>query len=394
MQLADVEAALRLDLFDPAGSAGQRWSTTDLDRAIDKAVDRYSQYYPNIVYADMTTQPYQRTYPYPVPWNAAYPVWWIERILYPLQVYGTAFAPPTIGGNALLGAGTALNVGSYQYAVTFLTQGGETTPSPPLTLTTSAGNTLVTLSALPLGSQGPATNAVIGRNIYRTLVGGTLFYLLATVQDNSSSSYVDSTPDTLLASKPHPPTVNTSGIMLWPPRERAFAEYSNLFDSSTALAAGGNMGLQGSVGSGSGPSGTQNPSFTLQLTPAELPRDSTLVLRVFYATRHQLDSNGSTIPEVHRDIVVLGAAAYAMEAYQVPTNDNFDFQDGSIHDRIDDSKIPHAWFVAAQAKMRQFESRLQELKQQRDYAYNPRVSWRSPLQTLRSIRYANNWSGL
>ena len=84
-------------------------------------------------------------------------------------------------------------------------------------------------------------------------------------------------------------------------------------------------------------------------------------MRIFYATKHQLDTNGSTIPEIHRDIIVLGASAYAMEAYQVPTNDNFDSaKDGALHDRLDDTKIPAAWSAAAQNRMRQFISRLEE----------------------------------
>ena len=73
MLLTDVETMVRQDLFDPLGSATQRWQTSDIDRAIDKAVDRYSQYYPNIVFTDMATQPYQRTYPYPQPWNSQLP---------------------------------------------------------------------------------------------------------------------------------------------------------------------------------------------------------------------------------------------------------------------------------------------------------------------------------
>ncbi|HYU77232.1 MAG TPA: hypothetical protein VEL31_31580 [Ktedonobacteraceae bacterium] len=99
------------------------------------------------------------------------------------------------------------------------------------------------------------------------------------------------------------------------------------------------------------------------------------MIRIFYATKHQLDASASTIPEVHRDIIVLGACAYAMEAYQVPTNDNFDFQDGALHDRIDDTKIPTAWLAATKAKMEQFETRLQEVKKQRDFAYGARVHW-------------------
>src|SRR5262245_54940821 len=58
--LSDIEAACRQDLFDPA-SANQRWATSDIDRAIDKSVDRYTIYYPNIAFTDMQTQQYQRT---------------------------------------------------------------------------------------------------------------------------------------------------------------------------------------------------------------------------------------------------------------------------------------------------------------------------------------------
>ena len=380
MLLSDIETAVRQDLFDPLGASNQRWATSDIDRAIDRALDRYSSYYPNIVYTDMSTQPYQRTYPYPTPWNPAYPVWWLERVLYPLQAYGSQFALPTAGMVATPGAGAGLGIGSYSYAVTFLSQAGETPPSPLTTTTTTSGNQNVVLSSIPLSPgttllPGTATNMVIGRNVYRTLVGGSTLFLLATLQNNTTTSYSDSLPDTFLTGKPQPPMVNTSGVMLWPPYERDFAEYSNLFDSTTALAAGGNLGTQGAIGVGSSPTGTMAPSFTLHVSGAELPQDTSSVMRIFYATKHQLDSNSSTIPEVHRDIITLGATAYAMEAYQVPTNDNFDFQDGAMHDRIDDTKIPIAWLAATQARMAQFLTRLQEIKQQRDFAYGARAHW-------------------
>ncbi len=380
MLLSDMETMVRQDLFDPIGGANLRWQTSDIDRAIDKAVDRYSQYYPNIVYTDLAAQPYQRTYAYPQPWNASYPVWWIERILYPLQAYGSYFAPPGAGMTATAVAGSGLSTGAYHYAVTLLSQGGESAPSPLATVTTSSGNQQVNLSAIPLGpsstaTPGIATNQVIGRNLYRSTVGGAPLYLLATLQDNVTTSFIDTAGDNTLSGKPAPPTVNTSGVMLWPPYEREFAEYSNIFDSSAALAAGGNMGTQGSIGSSASPTGSLTPSFTLKLSSAELPQDTTQVMRIFYATKHQLDANGSTIPEAHRDIIVLGATAYALEAYQVPTNDNFDFQDGALRDRIDDTKIPQAWLAAARSKMTQFEARLQEIKQQRDFAASSRANW-------------------
>jgi hypothetical protein len=380
MLLSDVENMVRQDLFDPLGNPSQRWQTSDIDRAIDKAVDRYSQYYPNIVYTDMATQPYQRTYPYPQPWNAAYPVWWIERILYPLQYYGSYYNPPAAGMTASAVTGSGLGIGAYQYAVTFLSQGGETTPSPLVGVTTSSGHTQVNLAAIPLGpaqtsTPGIATNTVIGRNLYRTVMGGSQLLLLATIQDNTTTSYVDTAPDSSLTGKPAPPAVNTSGVMLWPPFERSFSEYSNIFDSSAALASGGNLGIQGGIGTGLSNAGSVTPTFTLALSGAELPLDNTLVMRIFYATKHQLDANGSTIPEIHRDVIVLGACAYAMEAYEVPTNDNFDFQDGALRDRIDDTKIPAAWLSAAKNKMQQFEARLLEIKQQRDFASSSRAQW-------------------
>lgn len=378
LTLSSLTTLVLQDLFDTTNA---RWQNSDIQRAIDKALDRYSAYYPNIVFADMQSAPYQRTYPYPTSWNASYPVQWIEKILYPLQTYGSQFAAPTSAPSATRAAGSGLGTGVYQYLITFLTQGGETTQGPAVSVTTTSGNQQVALSSIPLAPSSTilpsiATNTPIGRTIYRTLVGGSTFYLLATIADNTSTTYLDTVADASLFTSATPPTVNTSGVMLWPPRERDFAEYSNLYDSNTALAAGGNMGLMGAVGSDSqGPTGTSSPSFTLNLNPMELPKDNTLVMRVFYATKHQLDSNGSTIPEVHRDIIALGAAAYAIEAYLVPTLDTFSFEDGQLRDKVDDSMTADHWQSWAKVKMQQFETRLNEIKQQRDFAASSRAHW-------------------
>jgi hypothetical protein len=64
-----------------------------------------------------------------------------------------------------------------------------------------------------------------------------------------------------------------------------------------------------------------------------------------------------------------------MQAYQVPTNDNFDFQDGTLRDRINDTHIPQSWLVATQARLQQFEARLSEIKNQRDFASSSRIHW-------------------
>src|SRR5436190_22058774 len=115
MLLSDVETMVRQDLFDPSAA---RWATSDIDRAIDKAVDRYTQYYPNISEVDMQMQPYQRTYPYPTSWNASYPVLWIEKVLFPLQTYGSQFAAPTSAPSAAPASGSGMGTGVYQYLVT------------------------------------------------------------------------------------------------------------------------------------------------------------------------------------------------------------------------------------------------------------------------------------
>ena len=129
MNLNDVETQVRQDLFDPNAT---RWANSDIDRAIDKAVDRYSQYYPNIACTDMGTQPYQRIYPYPTSWNANYPVLWLEKILYPLQFYGSQYPAPTTAPTATHAAGSGLSLGTYQYLCTFITQEGETLAAGPI----------------------------------------------------------------------------------------------------------------------------------------------------------------------------------------------------------------------------------------------------------------------
>jgi hypothetical protein len=88
-----------------------------------------------------------------------------------------------------------------------------------------------------------------------------------------------------------------------------------------------------------------------------------------------LDNYGGTIPDIHRDVIVLGACAYAMEAYQTPTNDGFAWGDGSLRDHVDDSMIPTSWRNSAKNKMDQFMQRLTEIRQARDYATSARVHW-------------------
>ena len=343
MNLTDLENALRQDLFDPAGS-WQRWQTSDLDRALDKAVDRYSAYAPNIVPVDMASVPGQRTYPFPAGMSPASGAWWVERVEYPLLVSGLAVAAPSSSPALAVGAGAGLGIGTYQYAVTFVTASGETPPGPVAGVTTTSGNQQVNLTSIPLGPTSGGVNVtVLARRLYRTSAGGSALLLLATLADNTTTSYHDSAADAALGAAA--PTVNTVGLLVYPPIRRAFTE---------------------AIGQG---------TFTLKLTDVELPPDSSLVLRVSLGTKHQLNSSGSTIPEVHRDVIVLGACAYALLAYQVPTNDNFAFQDGEVHDRLDDSMISKNWRQVGVDMLGRFVAGLEEVKRQRDFANAAVVQW-------------------
>src|SRR5690348_7226060 len=170
MNLTDLENAVRQDLFDPAG-AGQRWQTDDLDRALDKAVDRYSAYAPNIVQVDMASVPGQRTYPFPGGMSPASGAWWVERVDFPLLAPGSAIAAPASPPTLAAAAGAGLGIGAYQYAVTFVTASGETTPGPVGSVTTTGGNQQVSLSNIPLapvpapGSGAGAAVIVLARNL-------------------------------------------------------------------------------------------------------------------------------------------------------------------------------------------------------------------------------------
>ncbi len=343
MNLTDLENAVRQDLFDPAGLT-QRWQTSDIDRALEKAVDRYSAYAPRIVSVDMASVPGQRTYAYPASMSPT--AWWVERVEYPLLVPGSAIAPPEVAPALAAVAGAGLGVGVYQYAVTFVTASGETLPGPLATVTTTAGNQQVQLSGIPIAPTSlPAGVTVLARRLYRTSADGSGLSLLATMNDNTTTTYLDSAPDSALAGAAAPPSVNTAGLLIYPPIRRAFSD---------------------TPGAG---------VFTLLLTNAELPTGSSLVLRVAFGTKHQLDASGSTIPEAHREVIVLGACAYALLAYQVPTNDNFLFQDGSVHDRLDDSMIPKNWRQAGVDMLGRFHARLEEIKRQRDAASAAIAQW-------------------
>ena len=322
--LSEAIADLRQDLFDrtqnlPLTAAGTptppRWADDDLARALDRAVDEYSFVSP-LVQAVMTaTLPYTRAYAFPPG------AWWIESVEYPTGVWPAQLVPfeesitPSLGtppaASAVAAIGTGPLSGSYAWAVTFFKSGGETLPgalSAPLALSNGAGNLTI-----PLGPPG-----TIGRKIYRSKAGGPLGYV-GQVLDNTSTSYVDTLADASVGAAP--PVADTT---------------ANL------------------------------PQVVLKLNQSRLPVDTSGILTVTYAGKHQLTTAGTSVPEQHHDIVLLGAAAYAMLAYQAPTNDLFDYQDGEMRDHVDERKVPAAWLAAGRRALSQFQERLEQVKGQRN----------------------------
>jgi hypothetical protein len=98
--------------------------------------------------------------------------------------------PTSLSG--ALAAGTELGIGNYYYTVTYYTSLGETHEFISSVITTTSGNQRVTLT-IPISTDP----RVIGRKLYRTLVGGQNYqdYNLATIANNTATTYLDQIPD-------------------------------------------------------------------------------------------------------------------------------------------------------------------------------------------------------
>jgi uncharacterized phiE125 gp8 family phage protein len=100
-----------------------------------------------------------------------------------------------------------VNAGAHRYLSTFVTADGETEagiPSSVVTVADAGVNGQVSLTGIPLGGA-----AVTSRKIYRTTAGGTAYYLLATIANNTATTYTDNIADGSLGVGA--PTTNTTG---------------------------------------------------------------------------------------------------------------------------------------------------------------------------------------
>jgi len=114
---------------------------------------------------------------------------------------------PTAPTVALAGAGAGnVDNGIHRYRVTFVTADGETdggTISDIVTVADKTVNGKVTVSVISLGGA-----AVTSRKLYRTVAGGSAYLFLATIADNTTTTYTDNIADAGLGVAC--PTTNTT----------------------------------------------------------------------------------------------------------------------------------------------------------------------------------------
>lgn len=123
--------------------------------------------------------------------------------------YEPAPTAPTVA-LAPAAAGNVDN-GDHRYLVTFVTADGETQGGVVSSVVTVADKTVagkVAVSGIPVGG-----SSVTARKLYRTAAGGSTYMLLATIADNTATTYTDNTADASLGAGA--PTTNTTGDPLF-----------------------------------------------------------------------------------------------------------------------------------------------------------------------------------
>jgi Cu-Zn family superoxide dismutase len=125
----------------------------------------------------------------------------------PINQAAAPVLPPPGGFVASPSAGNSLGVGTYRYALTFVTASGETTGGTEVGVTIPSGLQTVNLTAIPLGPAGTTA-----RKLYRTPVNGApgTERLASTITDNTTSSFTDAVLDQALNTSL--PASNTAGV--------------------------------------------------------------------------------------------------------------------------------------------------------------------------------------
>lgn len=100
------------------------------------------------------------------------------------------YAPPSTSTASSQATGSLS--GLYQYKVTFVNSALVESDAGPVTTSISVASAVIRLSSIPTA---PLSYGVIRRKIYRTVNSGSTFLLVTTINDNTTTTYDDSTAD-------------------------------------------------------------------------------------------------------------------------------------------------------------------------------------------------------
>lgn len=332
----DFLTNLRADLFDTlTPPTAPRWSDADLTRALDRSLHRYSQVSPNLQAVQIPASPQINQYPLPAG------AWYVDAVEYPFNLFPKVYCPfvqkktsqiadPSVAALTLATAPGGLvpaSLASFsptQYAYTFLTAGGgESLPSPAPHPSVAVGvPSIVVISGIPKGPYG-----TVARNIYRSRVTGGLA-LAGQIPDNTTTSFTDNVPDSQLLGPP-PIQNTTSGADI----------------------------------------------IELTLDPSAYPTQQSDMLELVYATKHTLDVSGTSVPERHWRVIYQGAQAYAVQAYVHAIADNFEWVDGHLRDRVDDTKSAILWQKNAYGLMEAYDHSIKLVKEESNAFISSRMQW-------------------
>lgn len=174
----------------------------------------------------------------------------------------TSITAPGACTAALITAAGNIEAGTHSYIITFVNDYGETGFGTASNVVTNDGsNKQNALSNIPISLDGDVTS----RRIYRTKAGGSIYYLLTTINNNSATTYTDNIADSTLTNDfPNGRENTTSGRLIWDSASGIFAGLSN-----TILGLGALHGLT---------SGYQNTAIgRLALYSLTSGRDNTAV---------------------------------------------------------------------------------------------------------------------
>ena len=228
--------------------------------------------------------------------------------------------------------GTGLNIGNYLYKITFVTSVGETNGgAESATVTTTTGNQRVSLTAIPTYT---TTERVIARNIYRTKVGGAsgteLF--VATIADNTTTTFTDSTADTALG-RPVP-TVDTTVSSAWTLTANAANTVTNLYGCNLSQmrpsTLNSSSAMQSCVISNSGEITTNGATInkcTFSNVQQQTPVGGTWAL-IFSATGDATAVTNCNFVNCNKAIKITTAGTYTFSNLQFSGN-TFDVENAS-----------------------------------------------------------------